>query len=94
MSTIKSKIYTSLNGGNLPKRLKNNPFFCKLIFNNAYKNVSPSQYLKDAFEGFGYYNIHYIPNTIELEKYQFKIRQIDTVKLLWVRSFSKIYNPL
>jgi glycosyltransferase involved in cell wall biosynthesis len=65
-----------------------------LIFNNAYKNVSPSQYLKDAFEGLGYSNIHYIPNTIELEKYQFKIRKIDKVKLLWVRSFSKIYNPL
>jgi glycosyltransferase involved in cell wall biosynthesis len=91
---LQLKYIPSLNGGNLPKRLQNNPFLCGLIFNHAYKNVSPSLYLKEAFEDFGYTNIGYIPNTIELQQYPFKRRSFNSVKLLWVRSFSKIYNPL
>ena len=31
---------------------------------------------------------------ISLENYPFNKRQYNTVKLLWVRSFSEIYNPL
>ena len=35
-----------------------------------------------------------IPNTIDLKNYPFKKRPIrDGIKLLWVRSFSEIYNP-
>src|SRR5690606_21241130 len=35
-----------------------------------------------------------IPNTIEIAKYPFKQSDYKAVNLLWVRSFSKIYNPL
>lgn len=90
---LKLKYVPILHGGNLPKRLRENPLFCKLIFNNAYKNVSPSQYLKNAFEAFGYSNIIYIPNTIELQQYVFKQRDLQEAKLFWVRAFSNIYNP-
>ena len=48
--------YMSLNGGNLPKRLKNNPKLSRLIFKNAKHNVSPSLYLKEAFEIYEYNN--------------------------------------
>ncbi|MDU8885455.1 glycosyltransferase family 4 protein [Yeosuana sp. MJ-SS3] len=88
------KYIPSLNGGNLLKRLRENPFLCRLIFNHAYKNVSPSLFLKQAFEDFGYTNIDYIPNSIELEHYPFKERSFAQVNLFWVRSFSIIYNPL
>ena len=88
------KYIPSLNGGNLPKRLQENPFLCQLIFNHAYKNVSPSLFLKQTFEDFGYTNIDYIPNSIELEHYPFKERSFERVNLFWVRSFSIIYNPL
>ena len=89
---LKLRYIPILHGGNLPKRLRENPWFCRLIFNKAYKNVSPSQYLKSAFEAFGYSNIIYIPNSIELQEYVFKQREFTEVKLLWVRAFSKIYN--
>ncbi|MDO5986399.1 glycosyltransferase family 4 protein [Flavivirga amylovorans] len=83
-----------LRGGNLPERLKKSPKLSKAIFNHAYKNVAPSKYIKSNFEGLGYHNIVCIPNTIELNNYIFKERSFDKIKLLWVRSFSKIYNPL
>lgn len=87
------KYIPSLNGGNLPMRLENNPKLCGLIFNNAYKLVSPSIYLKEAFESYGYQKVFYIPNNLELDAYQYHNKAFKTPKLLWVRSFSKIYNP-
>ncbi|TYA56701.1 glycosyltransferase family 4 protein [Formosa maritima] len=88
------KYVTSLNGGNLPMRLKKNPILCRTIFNHAYKLVSPSTYLKEAFESYGYQNVYYIPNSLEMEQYVFHSKAFQKVELLWVRSFSAIYNPL
>lgn len=82
-----------LHGGDLPNRLKNNPKLCRMVFANAYQNVAPSGYLKQAFENEGYSNVIHIPNSIEIEKYEFKTREKLAPKLLWVRAFAKIYNP-
>ena len=90
---LKLKYIPILHGGNLPSRLKNNPFLSNLIFNNSYKNISPSLYLLEAFKKAGYEKVEFIPNAIEINKYKFKERNFKNLQLLWVRSFSKIYNP-
>ncbi|QXP61700.1 glycosyltransferase family 4 protein [Olleya sp. HaHaR_3_96] len=82
-----------LHGGNLPQRLKRSPKLSASIFKKAYLNSAPSNYLKTEFEKMGYTNVKLIPNSIQIEDYPFKTRVIDTVHLLWVRSFSKLYNP-
>ena len=83
-----------LHGGNLPNRLEKHPFLCQLIFANAYKNVAPSPYLKSEFEKCGFVNVIYIPNTIEITNYTYKVRKEFQPKLLWVRAFASIYNPV
>ena len=90
---LKLKYINILHGGNLEKRLKDNAFLSDIIFSNAYKLVAPSNFLKSIFTTYGYKNTIHIPNTIEIDNYEFKNRVIDDVKLLWVRSFSSIYNP-
>lgn len=90
---FKVKYIPILHGGELPKRLGNSSKLSKAIFNNAYKNIAPTEYLKSKFEAFNYSNLEVIHNSIEIKNYHFKKRKIDKVKLLWVRSFSKIYNP-
>ena len=90
---LKLDYVPSLNGGNLPNRLERNPFLCKLIFANSFKNISPSVYLLESFKNYGYNNVIFIPNTIEMEKYKYFERTDRSVNLLWVRSFSQIYNP-
>ena len=87
------KYLPKLNGGDLPNRIRRTPRMCKLIFKNAYKNIAPSFYLLEAFSNKGYAEILYIPNTIELPNYPFKDRENISMKLLWVRSFTLIYNP-
>jgi glycosyltransferase involved in cell wall biosynthesis len=87
------KYIPKLHGGDLPNRIQRNPKLSEMIFKNAYKNIAPSSYLLEAFKNKGYAEILCIPNTIELQNYPFKIREIIAPKLLWVRSFSSIYNP-
>ncbi|HEY0046993.1 MAG TPA: glycosyltransferase family 4 protein [Flavobacterium sp.] len=83
-----------LHGGNLPQRLRNNPKISRMIFANSHCNVSPSGFLVSAFAEAGHTNVVYIPNSIEISNYSFRSRAQFNCKILWVRSFAKIYNPL
>ncbi|CAM3435692.1 glycosyltransferase family 4 protein [Aequorivita lipolytica] len=83
-----------LHGGNLPNRLKNSKGLSNKLFGKALSNVAPSKYMMHQFKDAGFHNIIYIPNAIEIKNYPFHLRQSITPKLLWVRSFSEIYNPL
>lgn len=83
-----------LHGGDLPKRLEKTPEESQAVFKKAHVNIAPSQYLKAEFESWGYTNIEYIPNSIEVENYSFKERTTFRPRLLWVRGFAKAYNPL
>lgn len=83
-----------LRGGNLPNRLIRSKRLSQKLFSKAKTNVAPSQYLMSSFKNNGFYNLTYIPNTIALNNYPFKLRKAIKPKLLWVRSFAEIYNPL
>ncbi|MDK2771389.1 MAG: glycosyltransferase family 4 protein, partial [Flavobacterium sp.] len=82
-----------LHGGDLPNRLKSAPFLTKLIFKNAHINVAPSNYLKSQFQENGYSNVIFIPNTFEVQNYEFKHRENIQPNLLWVRALADLYNP-
>ncbi len=83
-----------LHGGNLPSRLKESPKLSKKLFKGAKTNVTPSRYLLEEFKAKGYHNLTHIPNSIQIDKYPFLLRKEISPKLLWVRSFTEIYNPL
>ena len=91
---LKLKYIPKLHGGNLPNRIVRSKFFSDLLFKNAYINIAPSNYLFEAFIKNGYTNLKYIPNTIDLQLYISSKKEFDSPKLLWVRSFAQIYNPL
>jgi L-malate glycosyltransferase len=83
-----------LRGGNLPRRLQKSRSQAYKLFKGAKTNVAPSKYLMDKFAAEGYHNLTYIPNTIEIEQYSYLPRKETGPKLLWVRSFAEIYNPM
>ncbi len=82
-----------LHGGDLPKRLQNSPKMSNFLFNNSYKNIAPSNYLKEAFEKKGF-EAEYIPNTISIKDYQYRKRNVLKPNFLFVRALAKIYNPI
>jgi len=90
---LRLKYIPILHGGNLPNRLQTHPKLSATLFKRAHINCAPSYYIKEAFKREGYTNVIYIPNSISLSAYPFKAREMSTIKLLWVRSFSTIYNP-
>lgn len=81
-----------LRGGNLPSRLDKSPNECKRMFTRSYSNVAPSNYLLSEFEK-RKIEAQFIPNNIDLSQYPFKKRSILRPRLLYVRSFDRIYNP-
>ncbi|MFD2517913.1 glycosyltransferase family 4 protein [Salinimicrobium flavum] len=83
-----------LHGGELPGRLEHSPKVSKKLFGKAFINVAPSLYMKTVFQQAGFTNVRYIPNSINLEDYHFKERSELRPKLLWVRAFAEIYNPM
>jgi len=95
LSRIYNKSYIPiLHGGNLPSRLEKNPRTSRKLFGKAFINIAPSGYLYDAFAKANFSNLKCIPNSIDLSQYSFKERNAFAPKLLWVRSFASIYNPL
>ncbi|HRE79333.1 MAG TPA: glycosyltransferase family 4 protein [Flavobacterium sp.] len=82
-----------LRGGDLPKRLKSSPLLSRLIFSNSLYNIAPSQYLFTVFKEHKFNNLKLIPNTIEINNYNFQKKIKLEPKILWVRSLSEIYNP-
>jgi glycosyltransferase involved in cell wall biosynthesis len=89
---LRLKYIPILHGGNLPKRLDNSSILSRLIFSNSHVNIAPSNYLLEKFSARGYGTI-FIPNVLEIKGYKFLERNIVSPKLLYVRAFSKIYNP-
>lgn len=83
-----------LRGGNLKTRLTGSPSFSRFVFGGAHVLIAPSAYLGSTFREYGYHAVQYIPNSIEMSYYEMKTRDTINAKLLWVRSFHKIYNPL
>lgn len=82
-----------LHGGNLPDRFQRDTKKVVTFLRGAHSIISPSLYLQDFFSGKGF-QVYFIPNFIELEKYTFLPRYPIRPRLLWVRAFQEIYNPI
>lgn len=83
-----------LHGGNLPERLDRSKKLSLFLFEHSFINISPSGYLKAEFEKRGYMNVMLIPNNIEIADYHYKKRTSVRPRLLWVRAFAFLYNPM
>ncbi len=83
-----------LRGGDLRSRLNKRKSLSKFVFGGAKYLVAPSNYLYSVFLEFGFANVLYIPNSIEIDIYKMKQRTLLAPRILWVRSFHSVYNPL
>lgn len=82
----------TLHGGNLIEFDKKNKGKIDLLFSKAHKIQTPSLFLKNYFCGRGF-DVLYLPNPINLDNFPFQIKGKNDFRILWVRSFSDIYNP-
>ena len=62
------------------------------VFENANTNIIPSSYAESIFKKYNFQTT-YIPNCIDFSNYTFKLRKKIRPRIMWLRSFHKIYNP-
>lgn len=89
----KDLVFT-VHGGGVPAKLKSKSSsrYLKLL-KKADLITVPSQYLQNELVEFGLKTI-LIENIIDLKQYPFQDKKAIGPRLLWMRAFSDIYNPL
>jgi len=90
---LRKRIVLVLRGGNLPAFSSRWPSRVERVLKPADKVVVPSEYLAQVF-GYQKGKLHSIPNPIELVDYRFRTRIGMLGKIVWLRAFHQIYNPM
>ena len=83
----------SLHGGGLPRYALRHPSRVRRLLASAAAITAPSLYLIEKMKPFCD-NICLIPNPIYLNLYKYKVRRKCSPRLVWLRSFHHIYNPV
>jgi glycosyltransferase involved in cell wall biosynthesis len=81
-----------LHGGDLPKFSQRWARRVSLLLNSASAVTAPSRYLQETMQLYRA-DITVIPNPIELNTLQYRLRSNATPRIVWLRAFHKIYNP-
>ncbi len=92
-SILKVSYIFILHGGKLDRRFKKSSSAIMNIFRKAEKNIAPSEYLVEKLDPY-LENIQIIPNWIALQSYNFRHRKDIEPRLVWVRAFDEVYNPV
>jgi glycosyltransferase involved in cell wall biosynthesis len=82
-----------LHGGAMPTFMARHPRWTRRVLGRAHALVTPSPFLAAAVEPYGV-SARVIPNVIDLNAYPFRLRTVPRPRLLWMRSFHELYNPL
>lgn len=93
LSALQKPFVLTLHGGNLPTFAKRRSALVKNLLAKANRVTAPSIFLKECM--LPYRNdIEEIPNPIHIDRYQFKLREKVRPRLVWLRAFHAIYNPI
>jgi glycosyltransferase involved in cell wall biosynthesis len=82
-----------LDGGKLPDFASRHPARIARLFSQASLVVCPSGYLYEKLKPLKP-DMHLIPNAIDVSKYPLNLHHPVGVRLLWLRAFHRIYNPM
>jgi glycosyltransferase involved in cell wall biosynthesis len=82
----------SLRGGALPAFARRSPHRMRLMLGSAAAVTAPSQYLFDQLRSYRE-DITLLPNALNIDAYEFKLRQKARPLLVWLRAFHETYNP-
>ncbi len=83
----------SLHGGELPRFADRHPARVARLLRNAAAVTAPSAYLARRFRTIRA-DIEVLPNPIDLERYAFRLRRPIVPRIIWLRSFHDVYDPL
>jgi glycosyltransferase involved in cell wall biosynthesis len=83
----------TLHGGKLPVFATRWPKRVRNLLVSAYAVTTPSRYLLEHMKSY-LDNVRLIANPIETGRYQFRLRKKPGPRIIWLRAFHEIYNPV
>ncbi|MGA3294927.1 MAG: glycosyltransferase [Candidatus Acidiferrales bacterium] len=83
----------TLHGGRLPEFSASRPARVRRLLASAVAVTAPSKYLTERMRPYRD-DLLLIPNAIDLDSYPFKLRRGAASRLIWLRAFHEIYNPV
>jgi glycosyltransferase involved in cell wall biosynthesis len=83
----------TLRGGSLPEFAKRWPRRVRRLLQSAVAVTAPSGFLVDGMRAFRA-DLTVVPNALELDGYAFVGRERIAPRIVWVRAFHAIYNPI
>jgi glycosyltransferase involved in cell wall biosynthesis len=93
LQSIKKPMVLTLHGGGLPEFAAKHPRRMKNLLRAGDRVATPSAFLKNELKAF-HSNIQVIPNPVDISHAIYRQRDMAEPKLIWVRAFHAIYNPL
>ena len=90
---LKKPVVLTLHGGNLAAFALAHPRRVARLLASASAVTAPSRYLAESIHEIRS-DIQVIPNPIETSAYTYAERSRPAPRLVWLRSFHRIYNPL
>ena len=90
---LKKPYVLTLHGGNLPAFSRKWPVRVRRMLTSAHQVTTPSRYLLEQMKRFRD-DLILIPNPIHIGAYGARLRKKAAPKLVWLRNFRYIYNPL
>ena len=83
----------TLRGGSLPEFAARWPRRVRHLLTSAVAVTAPSDFLVDGMRKYRT-DLTVVPNALELADYVFAIRTQVSPRIIWVRAFHAIYNPI
>ncbi len=83
----------ALHGGNLPDYAKKHTHQVIRLFSWSDTVVAPSSYLAQKLSKYCQV-IQQISNGVDIQNYSFILREYPQPKLVWLRAFHQLYNPM
>lgn len=83
----------TLHGGNLPAFGRRWPRRVHRLLAGAARVTAPSTYLAEAMRGYRP-DLVVIPNGLYSDRYQHSVRANPAARLVWLRAFHRIYDPV
>jgi glycosyltransferase involved in cell wall biosynthesis len=83
----------TLHGGRLPEFSVSQPARVRRLLASAAAVTAPSKYLTGRMRPYRQ-DVLLIPNAIDVESYPFRMRRGAARRLVWLRAFHEIYNPV
>lgn len=83
----------TLHGGNLPEFERAQPRRVARLLSSANAVTAPSRYLAAVMHGVRP-DVRVIPNPLEIQAYRYVERQTPRARLIWLRTFHRIYDPV